>query len=111
VVAYLVGYLPNVLPIPGGIGVLDAGLVGALTLYGSPLSHAAAAVLVYHAIAFWVPTLGGMLAYARLRPRLTPINEEVTPLPTDAGDMLTKSDDGVRRRALAAPRGRPHSAA
>jgi uncharacterized membrane protein YbhN (UPF0104 family) len=75
VVAYLVGYLPNVLPIPGGIGVLDAGLVGALTLYGSPLSHAAAAVIVYHAIAFWVPTLGGMLAYARLRPRLAPINE------------------------------------
>ena len=69
-VAYLAGYLPNVLPIPGGIGILDAGLVGALGLYGLPLSHAAAAVLVYHAIAFWVPTLGGMLAYARLRPRL-----------------------------------------
>ncbi len=70
VVAYLAGYLVNVLPIPGGIGVLDAGLVGALVLYGLPLSHAAAAVLVYHAIAFWIPTLGGMLAYARLRPRL-----------------------------------------
>ena len=35
--AYLVGYLPNVVPIPGGIGVLDAGLVGALALYGLPL--------------------------------------------------------------------------
>ncbi|HEX3688818.1 MAG TPA: lysylphosphatidylglycerol synthase transmembrane domain-containing protein [Solirubrobacteraceae bacterium] len=70
VVAYLAGYLPNVLPIPGGIGILDAGLVGALGLYGLPLSHAAAAVLVYHAIAFWIPTLGGMLAYGRLRPRL-----------------------------------------
>jgi uncharacterized membrane protein YbhN (UPF0104 family) len=69
-VAYLAGYLPNVVPIPGGIGILDAGLVGALGLYGLPLSHAAAAVLVYHAIAFWVPTLGGTLAYARLRPRL-----------------------------------------
>jgi uncharacterized membrane protein YbhN (UPF0104 family) len=70
VVAYLAGYLPNVLPIPGGVGILDAGLVGALVLYGLPLSHAAAAVLVYHAVAFWIPTLGGMLAYARLRPRL-----------------------------------------
>ncbi len=70
VVAYLVGYLPNALPIPGGIGVLDAGLFGALALYGLPLWHAAAAVLVYHAVAFWVPTLGGMVAYARLRPRL-----------------------------------------
>jgi uncharacterized membrane protein YbhN (UPF0104 family) len=70
VVAYLAGYLPNVLPIPGGVGVLDAGLFGALALYGLPLWHAAAAVLVYHAIAFWIPTLGGMVAYARLRPRL-----------------------------------------
>ncbi len=69
-VAYLAGYLPNVLPIPGGVGILDAGLVGGLGLYGLPLSHAAAAVLVYHAVAFWVPTLGGMLAYTRLRPRL-----------------------------------------
>ncbi|MFL5861887.1 MAG: lysylphosphatidylglycerol synthase domain-containing protein, partial [Solirubrobacteraceae bacterium] len=69
-VAYLAGYLPNVVPIPGGIGILDAGLVGALGLYGLPLAHAAAAVLMYHAIAFWVPTLGGILAYTRLRPRL-----------------------------------------
>jgi uncharacterized membrane protein YbhN (UPF0104 family) len=71
-IAYLAGYLPNVLPIPGGIGILDAGLVGALGLYGLPLSHAAAAVLVYHAVAFWIPSLGGMLAYTRLRPRLAP---------------------------------------
>lgn len=69
-VAYLAGYLPNVLPIPGGIGILDAGLVGALGLYGLPLSRAAAAVLVYHAVAFWIPSLGGLLAYTRLRPRL-----------------------------------------
>jgi hypothetical protein len=93
-----------VLPIPGGIGVLDAGLVGALALYGSPVSHAAAAVLVYHAIAFWVPTLGGSLAYARLRPRLAP-TDEIAPLREDAADMPTQSDDGVHRRALAAPQG------
>ncbi len=77
IVAYLVGYLPNVIPIPGGIGVLDAGLVGALALYGSPVSHAAAAVLVYHAIAFWIPALGGLLAYTRLRPRLALTADEV----------------------------------
>ncbi len=71
VVAYLVGYLANAIPIPGGIGVLDAGLVGALALYGLPVTHAAAAVLVYHAIAFWIPTLGGTLAYALLRRQLT----------------------------------------
>ncbi len=71
VVAYLVGYLANAVPIPGGVGVLDAGLVGALALYGLPVTHAVAAVLVYHAVAFWIPTLGGTLAYGRLRPHLT----------------------------------------
>jgi uncharacterized membrane protein YbhN (UPF0104 family) len=68
--AYSVGYAANSLPIPGGIGVLDAGLTGALVLYGIPAQEAAAAVIVYHAIAFWVPGLGGLLAYLRLRPRL-----------------------------------------
>jgi uncharacterized membrane protein YbhN (UPF0104 family) len=70
VLAYLIGYLANALPIPGGVGVLDAGLVGALLLYGAAPADAAAAVLVYHAIALWIPAAGGLLAYAHLRPRL-----------------------------------------
>ncbi len=67
---YTIGYLANAVPIPGGIGVLDAGLSGALVLYGASPARAVAAVLVYHAIAFWIPALGGIAAYARLRPRL-----------------------------------------
>jgi uncharacterized membrane protein YbhN (UPF0104 family) len=70
VLGYSIGYLANTLPIPGGIGVLDAGLSGALLLYGASPSHVIAAVLVYHAIAFWIPSLGGLIAYARLRARL-----------------------------------------
>jgi len=68
--AYVIGYAANALPVPGGIGVLDAGLTGALVLYGVSPVHAAAATIVYHAIAFWVPGIGGLLAYLRLRPRL-----------------------------------------
>jgi uncharacterized membrane protein YbhN (UPF0104 family) len=68
--AYSIGYAANWVPIPGGIGVLDAGLTGALVLYGVSPVHAAAAVIVYHAIAFWVPGIGGLVAYLRLRPRL-----------------------------------------
>jgi uncharacterized membrane protein YbhN (UPF0104 family) len=70
VLAYTIGYVANMLPIPGGIGVLDAGLTGALVLYGVSPAHAAAAVLVYHAIALWVPGLGGLIGYLRVRPRL-----------------------------------------
>jgi uncharacterized membrane protein YbhN (UPF0104 family) len=72
VLAYSIGYAANTLPIPGGIGVLDAGLTGALVLYGISPVRAAAAVIVYHAIAFWIPGLGGLAAYLRLRPRLLP---------------------------------------
>jgi uncharacterized membrane protein YbhN (UPF0104 family) len=81
VLAYLIGYLANALPVPGGVGVLDAGLVGALLLYGAAPADAAAAVLVYHAIALWVPATGGVVAYARLRPRLLarPAADSLTP--------------------------------
>jgi uncharacterized membrane protein YbhN (UPF0104 family) len=103
VVAYLAGYLANAIPIPGGIGVLDSGLVGALALYGLPVTHAAAAVLVYHAIAFWIPTLGGTLAYTRLRPRLAGIEErEIVRLRPDPVDMPTPPKDDVQSRHLAA---------
>jgi uncharacterized membrane protein YbhN (UPF0104 family) len=84
---YSIGYTANSLPIPGGIGVLDAGLTGALVLCGVSPVHAAAAVIVYHAIAFWIPGLGGLLAYLRLRPRLlrtdtpTPAHPEPAPNP------------------------------
>jgi uncharacterized membrane protein YbhN (UPF0104 family) len=72
ILGYSIGYLANILPIPGGVGVLDAGLAGALLLYGAAPADAAAAILVYHAIALWIPATGGVLAYARLRPRLAP---------------------------------------
>jgi uncharacterized membrane protein YbhN (UPF0104 family) len=64
VLAYIIGYAANALPVPGGIGVLEGGLVGALALYGAPVTSATAAVLIYHTIAFWIPSLGGAIAYA-----------------------------------------------
>jgi uncharacterized membrane protein YbhN (UPF0104 family) len=70
VVAYLIGYLATWVPIPGGVGVLDGGLAGALILYGIKPVPAAAAVLVYHAIALWIPGLGGAAAYTLLRRQL-----------------------------------------
>ncbi len=66
-VAYMLGYLATAIPVPGGIGVLEGGLTGTLVLYGLGASQAGAAVLIYHAIAFWVPSLGGLGAYAVLR--------------------------------------------
>jgi uncharacterized protein (TIRG00374 family) len=73
VLGYSIGYLANALPVPGGVGVVDGGLAGALLLYGAPGAQVAAAVLVYRTIAVWLPGLGGLLAYARLRRRVAPV--------------------------------------
>jgi uncharacterized membrane protein YbhN (UPF0104 family) len=77
---YLIGYLGNLLPVPGGIGVLDGGLIGALALYGTPPDKAAAAVLVYHAIALWLPTLVGAAAFIAARRTL---HDPIEPLPAE----------------------------
>ena len=69
VLGYVIGYIANLVPVPGGFAILEAGLAGTLILYGAPPTQAAAAVIVYHAIAFWVPSLGGLIGYARLRRR------------------------------------------
>ena len=65
--AYLIGELGGLIPIPGGIGGVDAGLVGTLVLYNVPITAATSAVLAYHAIALWVPAILGSAAFLSLR--------------------------------------------
>jgi uncharacterized protein (TIRG00374 family) len=67
VIAYLIGELGGLIPIPGGFGGVEAGLVGALVLYGVSLTPATAAVLAYRATALWVPALLGAAAFVALR--------------------------------------------
>jgi uncharacterized protein (TIRG00374 family) len=67
VMAYFVGMLANVLPIPGGIGGVDGGMIGALIAFGVDSGLAVVAVLVYRGFAFWLPTLPGAVAYFQLR--------------------------------------------
>jgi uncharacterized protein (TIRG00374 family) len=70
-IAYLIGELGGLIPVPGGIGGVDAGLVGTLALYNVPLTHAASAVLAYRAIALWVPALLAAPAFVALRRSLS----------------------------------------
>ncbi|MGA2927931.1 MAG: lysylphosphatidylglycerol synthase domain-containing protein [Solirubrobacteraceae bacterium] len=66
-IAYCIGYLATVVPMPAGLGVLDTGLAGALVLYGLPGTASVGAVLVYHAISIWVPSVGGLAAWVSMR--------------------------------------------
>src|SRR3954468_5834703 len=64
---YLIGQIGGLLPLPGGVGGIDGGLIGTLIVYGAPAAATAAAVLLYRVILFWVPLLTGAVAFASLR--------------------------------------------
>ena len=67
VMSYFVGMLGNVLPLPGGIGGVDGGMIGAFTAFGVPVEVTIVSVLAYRGFAFWLPTLPGAVAYLQLR--------------------------------------------
>ena len=64
---YLIGELGGLIPVPGGIGGVDLGLIGAFVLYHVPVAPATAAVLAYRAIALVVPAVVGLVAGLFLR--------------------------------------------
>ncbi len=70
-IGYLIGELGGLIPVPGGIGGVDLGLVGTLVLYHVNASSATAAVLTYRAIALWVPAVLGSGAFLLLRRALS----------------------------------------
>ena len=69
-VAYIIGQLGSLIPIPGGIGGVDGGLIGTLVLYGVDPADAAVAVIAYRGLLLTIPALLGLPALAVLRKRL-----------------------------------------
>jgi uncharacterized membrane protein YbhN (UPF0104 family) len=67
VMAYFVGMLANTLPLPGGIGGVDGGMIGAMIAFGVDPSLALVAVVAYRGFAFWLPILPGAAAWVSLR--------------------------------------------
>ena len=69
-VAYIIGQLGSLIPIPGGIGGVDGGLIGTLVLYGVDAGDAAVAVIAYRGLLLTIPAALGLPALAVLRRRL-----------------------------------------
>ena len=65
--AFFVGMLGNLLPIPGGVGGVEGGMIGAFAAFGVNASLAVVAVLVFRAMTFWLPLVPGVIAFFRLR--------------------------------------------
>jgi uncharacterized protein (TIRG00374 family) len=65
---FFVGMAANVIPSPAaGAGPVDAGMIAAFILFDIPKESVFPAVLTYRLIAFWLPTIPGIIAYFQLR--------------------------------------------
>jgi uncharacterized protein (TIRG00374 family) len=64
---FFVGMLGNLLPMPGGVGGVEGGMIAAFAAFGVDGGLAVVAVLVYRAFTFWLPMVPGVVAYFQLR--------------------------------------------
>ncbi|MBJ7519063.1 MAG: flippase-like domain-containing protein [Solirubrobacteraceae bacterium] len=70
VFAYFLGHVGNALPIPGGVGGTEGGMIGVFVACGVDLSLAVVATLTYQVISVWLPVLPGVAGFASLRRRV-----------------------------------------
>jgi uncharacterized protein (TIRG00374 family) len=65
---FFIGMVANLIPFaPGGVGAVDAGMIGTFVLFDVPSAEVFAAVLTYRLIAFWLPIPPGIVAFLQLR--------------------------------------------
>ena len=77
VMGYFVGMLANLLPLPGGVGGVDGGMIGAFAAFEGGSNHTiVVAVLTYRMFAFYLPTIPGAVAYFQLRRTVARWSEE-----------------------------------
>jgi uncharacterized membrane protein YbhN (UPF0104 family) len=95
--SYFIGMLGNLLPLPGGLGGVEGGMIGALAAFGVSLDLAVLAVLSYRAISFWLPTIPGAVAYFQLRHTVARWREEQSEhLPPSAQGAAVEAAGAVR---------------
>jgi uncharacterized membrane protein YbhN (UPF0104 family) len=94
VLAYTIGHGGAIIPLPGSA---EGGLVGAFTLYGTPLSLAVGGILLYRVFHAGVPFLLGALGLADMSRQ----RHMCAPEPTD--EMLDRGDDDQSTAAAKQP--------
>ena len=88
---FFIGMVANLFPLaPGGVGAVDAGMIGTFVLFGLPSGEVFAAVLTYRLAAFWLPIPPGIVAFFQLRRTVARWEKERTraPLPSGVGEPM-----------------------
>jgi len=83
---------------PGGLGFVEAGLIGTLTLAGISMHDAVTATLLYRLVAYWLPLPAGGIAYVLFRMRYgglrsSRMRSAASPIPRDGGAATVASSN------------------
>jgi uncharacterized membrane protein YbhN (UPF0104 family) len=81
---YLIGQFAQAIPIPGGIGAIDAGVTGALVLYGGGASTSTAGELLSRALAIFIALAVGLVAFALLPGEINRVRRSARVSPSEA---------------------------
>jgi uncharacterized protein (TIRG00374 family) len=83
---FFIGMVANLVPfVPGGVGAVDAGMIGTFVLFDVPGAEVFAAVLTYRLIAFWLPIPPGIVAFLQLRKTVARWEAERATAPVGSG--------------------------
>jgi uncharacterized membrane protein YbhN (UPF0104 family) len=96
----------RLVPLPGGLGGVEGGLLGALTLTGTPPATATAAAIIYRVAGYWAVGVTGTAVAAALARRPSGPERQA---PALSGQAITTAgkrsgDGGVDRAACPAAR-------
>ncbi len=87
---FFVGMIANLAPSPaGGVGTVDAGLIGAFVLFGLNASDVFPAILLFRFVGFWLPIPVGVAAYLGLR-KTVQRWEDATPTATIKSEVTAE---------------------
>ena len=98
-VFFITHLLGTFAPTPGGVGVVEAGMTGALVAAGVPTTTALAGVLVWRLLTYVLPIVTGAVLYVHWKVR--------RPAPVDATSRRPEASPGLLEARLAATVGPP----
>jgi uncharacterized membrane protein YbhN (UPF0104 family) len=70
IMAWLMAQVVSLIPVPAGIGTVDAGVLGTLVVFGQSAQDMAAPTIAYHALSLAIPAIAGGIGFLLLRRRL-----------------------------------------
>lgn len=100
---FFIGMVANLFPFaPGGVGAVDAGMIGTFVLFGLDSDSVFPAILMYRLIAFWLPLPPGIVAFFQLRRTIASWREDGRPADRGTSTGETTAERELRTSAKAA---------